>query len=57
MTTIWPLVFGAGGAAVLAGSLAVPLARSFLLGELRHDWLADELPFERVEPDGQTVRG
>lgn len=44
-----------GVAAAAAGGLVLPATRRLMLGSVEHDWLADELEFDRVD-DGQTVR-
>lgn len=36
-------------------ALAVPVARSFVLGDIHRDWLCDELDFERIDNDGLSV--
>ncbi|MEW5728045.1 MAG: type IV secretion system protein VirB4 [Pseudomonadota bacterium] len=38
------------------GALAVPAARRFAFGSVDFDWLGHELEFDRIEPDGMTVR-
>jgi type IV secretion system protein VirB4 len=55
--TIWPQVAATMVTGLMAGSLAVPAAKSLVLGSPKRDWLADELTLDRIEPDGQTVRG
>ncbi|WP_142850714.1 VirB4 family type IV secretion system protein [Telmatospirillum sp. J64-1] len=54
---IWGQVIATGLAAGLAGALAVPAARRMMLGDIKHDWLQDELELDCIEPDGVTVRG
>lgn len=44
-----------GGAAFLGGSLIHPISRRFLLGEVRDNWLMDELELDRIHADDATV--
>lgn len=53
---MWETLAVTGASALLAGGLAVPAARRLMLGSIDHDWLADELELDSVEPDGVTVR-
>ena len=47
--------FGILSAAGIAGGLALPLTRQYLLGDIRNDWLCRELNFDRIHEDGSTV--
>ena len=53
---MWDQVLMTGIASAAAAALAVPAARSLMLGNVGQDWLAGELELDRIEPDGQTVR-
>jgi len=52
---MWENVLLTGVSAIAAGAMAVPAGRSFLLGDVEHDWLAQELDFDCIDPDGKTV--
>ncbi|GAK46867.1 Type IV secretion system protein VirB4/, partial [Tepidicaulis marinus] len=41
--TIWPQVITTGLMAGGAAALAVPATRKLMLGDIRQDWLQDEL--------------
>ncbi|CTQ63355.1 hypothetical protein [Roseibium album] len=47
--------FLTGVAAVGAASLVSPKSRKYLLGDVEQDWLANELEFDQLLADGQTV--
>ena len=51
----WPYFLGLMGLAVAAGAVAVPAARSLLLGGVEADWLQGELDLDRIGADGATV--
>jgi|TARA_R110000772_G_scaffold268526_1_gene395937 type IV secretion system protein VirB4 len=51
-TSVGATLFTAG----LAGALAVPAARRVVLGDVKTDWLQDELELDRIEADGATVK-
>ena len=53
---IWGDVFSTVAVAALMGSLAVPATRRIVLGDVKTDWLQDELELDRVEADGATIR-
>ncbi|GAB6054665.1 hypothetical protein JCM17960_34980 [Magnetospira thiophila] len=53
---MWGSLLFTGTSALLAGGLVVPAARRLMLGAVDHDWLADELELDSIEPDGLTVR-
>ena len=46
---IWRDILAAGGLAALAGALAVPAGRRLVLGDIRRDWLMDQLDLDRIE--------
>ncbi|WP_413208361.1 VirB4 family type IV secretion system protein [Rhodospirillum sp. A1_3_36] len=52
---IWPDVIATGVVAALGGALAVPSTRRLLLGEVKHDWLQDELDLDHIAGDGATI--
>jgi type IV secretion system protein VirB4 len=54
--TIWPQVITTGLMAGGAAALAVPATRKLMLGDIRQDWLQDELALDAIEPDGLTIR-
>jgi type IV secretion system protein VirB4 len=39
-----------------AATIAIPATRKFILGDIKRDWLADQLELETIEPDGITIR-
>ena len=53
---IWQEIATTGLLAVGAGALSTRVGRNVVLGSVEHDWLADELELDRIEPDGVTVR-
>ena len=53
---MWPELIITGTLASAAGGLAAPAARNWMLGNVKHDWLADELELECIDADGHTVR-
>ncbi|NMM43931.1 type IV secretion system protein VirB4 [Rhodospirillaceae bacterium KN72] len=53
---IWEEIATTGLLALGAGALATRLGRNLVLGSVEHDWLADELELDRIEPDRQTAR-
>lgn len=54
---IWHEVFATGLVAAMGAGLAVPSARRLMLGDLKQDWLQDQLELDRVESDRATIRG
>ena len=52
---MWPELIITGTLASAAGAMAAPAARNFMLGDVKHDWLAGELELDRIDADGQTV--
>lgn len=54
--SLWPLAIGLGGAAVAAGTLAVPAVRRWTFGSVEFDWQGHELELDRIDDDGITVR-
>ena len=52
---MWPELIITGTLASAAGGLAAPAARRWMLGDIKHDWLAGELELDRIDADGQTV--
>lgn len=52
---MWSEVMLTGVSAMALGALSIPASRMFMLGEIEHDWVADELELESIEPDNQTV--
>ena len=55
MSSLWGLALGIGATAGLAGSLAVPAARKIAFGDIEHDWLNDEIEFDKIDIDNSTV--
>ena len=53
---MWEQVILTGASALAASALSVPAARSWMLGTVDHDWLADELELDCIDADRQTVR-
>lgn len=53
---MWGEVVSTALAMAAGGALAVPAGRALLLGDVRQDWLCDELEFDCIEPDNTTVR-
>lgn len=53
---MWDTVLFSTISALAAGSMALPVVRTKLGGDIEHDWLADELEFDCIEPDDKTVR-
>ncbi len=53
--SVWPHYIGMGLTALAAGAMAVPLTRTWAGGDVKRDWLADELELDRVDADGSTV--
>ncbi|MEQ8664835.1 MAG: type IV secretion system protein VirB4 [Rhodospirillales bacterium] len=53
---IWTGVTWTALSALLAGSLAVPATRRVLLGDVKTDWLQDELELDSIETDNATIR-
>jgi len=53
---MWPEILLTSVSALATGALAVPAARKLMLGKEEHHWLANELEFDCIEPDGSTVR-
>ncbi len=53
---MWPELIITGTLASAAGGLAAPAARNWMLGNVKHDWLADELELECIDAEGHTVR-
>ena len=53
--TVWPMLMGTMCAVAAGVGLASPVARKVMLGRLEHDWLADELELDHIDPDGTTV--
>ncbi|WP_413208472.1 hypothetical protein, partial [Rhodospirillum sp. A1_3_36] len=41
--------------AALGGALAVPSTRRLVLGEVKHDWIQDELDLDHIAGDGATI--
>tara|TARA_R100000322_G_scaffold114627_1_gene73637 strand:- start:1178 stop:3571 length:2394 start_codon:yes stop_codon:yes gene_type:complete len=55
---IWGDVLGTTILACMAGGLAVPTVRNFLLGDINRDWLQDELNLNNIDKgDSSTVVG
>lgn len=54
--SVWPLTLGVLATSAAAGALVVPAARRIGFGDVQFDWLGRELPLDRIEPDGMTVR-
>ncbi|AUG55911.1 VirB4 family type IV secretion system protein [Thalassospira marina] len=54
---IWPSVLATSLVATMAGSLAVPASRRLLLGDVKYDWLQDQLELDCIESDAATIRG
>jgi type IV secretion system protein VirB4 len=52
---MWGEVIMTSTAALTVGALIVPASRRFMLGDVKHDWLADEIEIEGIQPDLQTV--
>ncbi len=52
---MWSDLLITGLSAVAAGALINPVARNWMLGTIEHDWLAEELDLDCIEPDGSTV--
>ncbi len=54
--SMWPLAISVAGAAVLAGTVAVPSVRRRVFGDVKQDWLCHELEFDSIGAEGFTVR-
>ncbi len=53
---MWPELLITGTIASAAGALSAPAARSWMLGDVKRDWLAGELELDCIDVDRQTVR-
>jgi type IV secretion system protein VirB4 len=54
MSTLWPFFGSVAAAAALGGGIAIPAARTLMLGT-QNDWFCDELDLDRILEDRQTV--
>lgn len=53
---IWPGVTATALTALMVGGLVIPVTRRLMLGDIKTDWLQDELEIDSIENDGVTVR-
>lgn len=44
-------------AVVMVTGLTIPVCRKFMLGDIKNDWLQDELDLDSIDSDEATVRG